>query len=327
MSGRRGMRKPAGWLSGLVVVLAFAVGLLGYEAGWWKGETPAAAPAASATVPKAGTATAAPGAALAPGEVEAVFLDVGQGDSILLTSGDAHVLVDGGDEGMGSVVLEELQRRGITRLDLVVASHPHADHIGGLDEVLQGMEVAEVYMPEAASTSVAFERLVTVIAEKDIPVHAPAPGEQKTLGQNDAMRLTFLGAQTDPDNLNNASLVMRMDTGHGSLMLTGDAESAAEDAVLSSGLPLQADVLKVGHHGSKTSTKAKFLQAVHPNVAVISVGQDNDYGHPTQTVLDRLEKAGIWVLRTDLSGTITCRFSQAGILVTPSRTTEGQAAA
>lgn len=322
MAKRKSNRPKAGWLSGLLVALAFVAGLVGYQMGWWTPDTPAAGTASPTASPVAPAITlspdAAPDGALAAGEAEAVFIDVGQGDSILLTNGSAHVLVDAGDEGMGPVVLAELQRRGIDKLDLVVASHPHADHIGGLDEVLARIPAEQVFLPEVSSNSVSFERLLTVIEDKQLPVHTPTPGET---WERAGLRLTFLGpdAQADYDNLNDWSILLRLDTDHGSLLLTGDAEGPAENAALDAGLPLQADVLKVGHHGSKTSTRQKFLQAVAPQAAVISVGAGNDYGHPTQTILDRLAEAGVQVFRTDTQGAITCRFSREGIVITTNK--------
>ena len=322
MAKRKRNRPRAGWWSGLLVALAFVAGFVGYEMGWWTPDTPATgtvSPTASPVVPAATLSPdAAPTGALAAGEVEAVFIDVGQGDSILLTSGSAHVLVDAGDEGMGQVVLAELQRRGIDKLDLVVASHPHADHIGGLDEVLARIPAEQVFLPEVTSNSVSFERLLTVLEDEAIPVHAPTPGET---WEREGLRLTFLGpdAAADYDNLNDWSLLLRLDTDYGSLLLTGDAEGPAENDAMDTGLPLQADILKVGHHGSKTSTRQKFLQAVSPQAAVISVGADNDYGHPTQAILDRLAEAGVQVFRTDTQGTVTCRFSPAGMVITTSK--------
>ncbi|MCL2572529.1 MAG: MBL fold metallo-hydrolase [Defluviitaleaceae bacterium] len=239
----------------------------------------------------------------APGDNEIIvaFLDVGQGDSILIWSRDNAVLIDGGEFRQRDVVMGYIRRAGISRLDYVIATHPHSDHIGGLVGVLGQVEVGQVLMPDVVHTTATFENFISIIENNQISVASPEVGERFQAG---IIEFIVLAPQPVAGNLNDASLVVRMQHGETSFIFTGDAEAASERAMVVSGLDLNSDVLKVGHHGSRTSTTAAFLDAVSPRAAVISVGANNQFGHPHADVMTRLYERGIVVYRTDDMGTI-----------------------
>jgi len=240
-----------------------------------------------------------------PGDNEIIvaFLDVGQGDSILIRSRDHAILIDGGDINRNEPVLGYLRRAGISRLDYVIATHPHRDHIGGLITVLGRVEVGLILMPDVVHTTDTFENFIAVIENNQIPAHAPTPGENFRAG---IINFTVLAPVEGfaGSNLNDASIVLRLDHGGTSFLFTGDAEAGSERAMLASGQDLRADVIKIGHHGSRTSTSDMFLDGVQPMAAVITVGGGNRFGHPHGEVLARLEYRGIVVYRTDEMGTI-----------------------
>lgn len=246
-------------------------------------------------------------------ELAVYYFDVGQGDAILLKQNDATMLIDTGDNGMENQLLQQLDALEITQLDVLVCTHYHADHIGGAAEVLQNIAVDRVLLPSGSANTQTYEDMLDVIDQKGIPTSFPKIGYTGELGEADYQ---VVGPQTeDNDNQNDNSLMIRFQFGNASFLFTGDGEATEEADILATQHDLPADVLKVGHHGSSTSTSPAFLQAVHPVCAVISCGAGNDYGHPHQETLDKLSEAGVTVYRTDLSGTITMLTDGATIRV------------
>lgn len=231
------------------------------------------------------------------------FIDVGQGDSILICSGGQSMLVDAGTNESGKTVLNFLRNKGIKKLDYAVGTHPHADHIGGLDDVIRGIDTDSLLMPNAVTDTKTFNDVLDAAESRNLSITVPEEDDEFSLG---ASRVTVLSKNKEQsDNLNNSSLILKIVYGDFSLLLTGDAEKEAEKQLLSDKKDVSADVLKVGHHGSETSTSGNFLKAVSPKCAVISCGKNNDYGHPHEKTLKKLEKQGTEVYRTDISGTIS----------------------
>ena len=230
------------------------------------------------------------------------FIDVGQGDSIFIQSGSESMLIDAGTNESGPVVTQYLNSLGITQLDWVIGTHPHEDHIGGLDDVIEAFDTDRIMMPPKEHTTKTFEDVLDAVEAKGLSLTMPEAGDTYSLG---SCEFTILGPVSDyGDELNDWSIVLRLDCGDTSFLFTGDAEKTAEADILSQDLPVKATLLKAGHHGSDTSTSDDFLAAVAPEFIVISAGLDNDYGHPHQSTLDKLAKAGTEVYRTDLSGTV-----------------------
>jgi beta-lactamase superfamily II metal-dependent hydrolase len=212
------------------------------------------------------------------------------------------MLVDAGPNEAGSAVVAYLQKEGVKRIDYLVATHPHADHIGGMDTVIQSFEIGKVYMPRVTTTTESFESVLRSIQAKGLKI-TPARAGMAVL-EGDGLKVTFLApCSSGYEDLNNWSAVLKVSYAATSFLLTGDAQAESEQEMLASGADLRADVLKVGHHGSYSSTSQAFLNAVSPKYAVISVGAGNDYGHPHQETLAKLAAAGIKVYRTDRDGT------------------------
>ncbi len=244
------------------------------------------------------------------------FLDVGQGDAALLTCGDSAMLIDGGTPSSSSFLVAYLKELGIDRLDYLICSHPHEDHAGGLSGPLNTCTVDHVLSPTAEYSSKSFESFVKYTAKQGLEVEIPAAGDVFSFGK---ATVTVLGPTREYEETNNTSLVLRIDFGETSFLFTGDMERQAEADLLDSGAVLSADVLKVGHHGSDTSTSYPFLREIMPEYAVISVGEDNSYGHPDENTLSRLRDAGCTVYRTDLQGTVTAVSDGQRIAFTTSR--------
>ena len=237
-------------------------------------------------------------------ELAVHFLDVGQGDSILIQfPNDSVMLIDAGPDRSGATVISYLKQQGVKKIDYLVATHPHADHIGGMAAVIKEFDISKVYMPKVTHTTKTFEDMLLSIRKKGLKI-TPARAGLNIIEQ-DGLQATFTApCSSGYDGLNNYSAVVKIRYGSTSFLLTGDAEDLSEKEMLASGADLQADVLKVGHHGSSRSTTPAFLKSVSPEYAVILVGAANDYGHPHQETLDNLADAGVIIYRTDEEGTI-----------------------
>lgn len=234
------------------------------------------------------------------------FLDVGQGDSEFIELPDGRcMLIDASVSEYGSFISEYITECGYSKIDYLVATHPHADHIGGMKTIVESFDIGEIYMPRVASNSKTFENLLTAVSQKGLQINTAKAG--KSVYADSELSIELLAPVSDEyENTNNYSAVIKITYGKNSFLFTGDAELLPENEVLENDrAQLASDVLKVGHHGSSTSSSMDFLTAVSPDYAVISCGEDNSYGHPHSEVLARLAKIGASVYRTDKDSTVT----------------------
>ncbi len=236
------------------------------------------------------------------------YIDVGQADSILLESGDSFVLIDGGNRDDGDLVVTYLEQQGVEDLAAVICTHAHEDHVGGLSSVLAVYPTHAVWAPTNTYSSKIFDKFLYYTDQQGLEVTIPNPGDTITFGDN--VQLTVLGPVKSYPDANNTSIVVRVVYGDTSFLFTGDMEKEAEADMLDywgDRVDWRSDVLKVGHHGSDTSSGYRFLNEVMPTYGVIPVGKNNDYGHPHKEPMERLRQAGVITLRTDKLGHIVAK--------------------
>ena len=231
------------------------------------------------------------------------FIDVGQADAALVLCDGKAMLIDGGNAEDSSLLYTYLKNHNISHLDYVIGTHAHEDHIGGLAGALNYASVGTAYCPATSYDTKAFGNFVKALDKHGVSITVPSTGDSFTLG---SAACTILAVNTDSSDPNNTSIVLRIVYGDTSFLFTGDAERVVEQAILNRGANINSTVLKVGHHGSESSTSYVWLREIMPQYAVISVGKDNSYGHPTEEVLSRLRDAEVKTFRTDLQGDIIC---------------------
>ena len=281
-------------LAALTAAAALALGLAACDAS-------AITPGGSAdVVPNPSSAAAAVDTVEAPFEMH--FIDVGQALSVLVECDGQYMLYDGGNVDDGSLVVSYLQSQGVEQLEYVFCSHAHEDHVGGLAAALAYFPTYHVYSPVTEASTKCFKDFVKYTQQQGLQVEVPAVGTTWPLG---GATVTMVGPVAQYSDTNDTSIVLRIDYGSTSFLLTGDMEKTAESDLVASGANLKADVLQVGHHGSSTSTGYAFLNAVLPEMGIISCGVNNKYGHPHEETLSILRDAKVDVYRTDLQGTIT----------------------
>jgi competence protein ComEC len=233
-------------------------------------------------------------------DIKIHYIDVGQGDSELIQIDGKNILIDAGLSDKKA--LEYLKSVGVAKLDYVIATHPHKDHIGSMDNVIDDFDVGIFYAPNVSTTTNADENMMNSLKSKNLKATVPNAGDQITVGN---ASITFLAPNSDTyEDINNYSIVVKLKYGNNSFIFMGDAQDLSESEMLTKKLDVQADVLKVGQHGSDTSTSQEFLNKVNPKYAVISCGKDDSYQHPNQTTIEKLEAKNIEIFRTDLNGTI-----------------------
>ena len=237
------------------------------------------------------------------GEMEVHFIDVGQADCALLASGGHFMLIDGGNNDDAEHIVTYLQNAGVKKLDLVVGTHPHEDHIGSLDAAIEAFDIGAVYMPDVSADTETYRDVLDAVKGKGLQIQHPVPGD--VLDFN-GLPVEIFGPVKEYSNLNNHSIVLRVSVGETAFLFTGDVEIEGEYDILEQGFDISADVLKVSHHGSSGSSVEEFLAYTDADYAVISVGEGNIYDHPEAVTLKRLQNYGMVIYRTDEQGTIVC---------------------
>ncbi len=241
-------------------------------------------------------------AAMDGSTMQVSFFDVGQGDCELIVLPDGKtILIDAGESKSANDIISFLEEKGVSRLDYVIATHPHADHIGGMQKVIEAFDVGEIYMPKVEHDTKTYENLLLTIQEKGLRIHTAKEGV--SLIDEGGVSAQFVAPCSDSyKDLNNYSAVLRLTYGDVSFLFMGDAEQESEDQITAD---VSADIIKLGHHGSSTSSSQAFLEAVSPSAAIISCGKDNSYGHPHEETLQTLDRLGVESYRTDQDGTVT----------------------
>lgn len=248
------------------------------------------------------------------GEFYLTMIDVGQADSFLFVQNGKYALVDCGTSSTGKDVVKYLKKLGITKLDFVFGTHPHDDHMGGMYDVITSFDVGKIIIPEIKKGDVTtnwYIKLMSHITSNNYEVEYAKVGNTYTLG--DAIFYIIGPKSTPSNNLNNYSTVMKVTFGQMDIIMTGDAEKEIERELLESGINIDAEVLKIGHHGSDTSTSDEFLKAVSPDYALISTKVGNKYNHPIKSTMDKLKQNDIFVYRTDENGTVTATITSNNI--------------
>ncbi len=240
------------------------------------------------------------------------FIDVGQADSILVVSNGHALLIDAGNNKDGKTVVNYIKNQGIKTLDYLIGTHPHSDHIGGLDTVIKKLNVNNVLMPDIKTTTMTFTEILDAMEKKNLTLTVPKVGDTFYFGD---ASFTVLSIENNVEEFNLASIVVRVDYKNSSYLFCADAETPNEEKMLRNKLNLKSDIIKIGHHGSFSSSSKEFIEAVNPKVAIITLGLYNDYGYPHRETIKTLNDLNIPFYRTDLNGTIVVTSDGTGNII------------
>lgn len=233
--------------------------------------------------------------------LSAYFIDVGQADACLLESDGHFMLIDAGNNNDAELLLDFLKIHKVEKLDYVIGTHLHEDHIGSLDTIIENFDIGQIYLPNKLHTSKTFEDVLDAIEKKNLTITEPIAGNIFYFNE---IPVEIIAPIKDYDDLNNNSIVLKIDNGDLSFLFTGDIEMEAEKDIIETEIDISADILKVAHHGSDTSSTKEFINRVSPDYTVISVGENNKYGHPSKAIIELFNSLGINIYRTDESGNI-----------------------
>lgn len=225
------------------------------------------------------------------------FFDVGQADSMLIQNNGENMLIDAGNNEDGETLVNNLKTLGVEKIDYLVGTHPHEDHIGGMDDIINSFEIGKIYMPNVSTNTKTFEDVIDAAKNKGLQIETPKTGDEFTVGSANC-NVVYVG--DNKENLNLSSIIIKMKYNNLSYLFTGDTEADVENKIDFG----KINILKVAHHGSDTSSSEKFVNETAPEVAIISVGKDNSYGHPSNEIIKRYEKVGSKIYRTDEVGNI-----------------------
>ena len=225
------------------------------------------------------------------------FFNVGQADSILIQNNEKNMLIDAGNNEDGEMLVNNLKQLNVEKIDYLIGTHPHEDHIGGMDNIINNFEIGTIYMPNVKTNTKTFEDVLDAVSNKNLKIETPKVNDTFLLGE---VNCKILSVTDDEDNLNQSSIVIQLNFKDLSYLFMGDAEKEIEESIDVG----KVNILKVGHHGSDTSSSLDFINKIAPEVSIISVGKDNSYGHPSDDVIKRLENIGSKVYRTDEVGNI-----------------------
>ena len=242
--------------------------------------------------------------------LEISYLDVGNADSILIRYKDNNVLIDAGNNEDEQKLVNYFKSIGVNKFNYVIGTHAHEDHIGGMDKIINNFSIEHFYMPGVITTTKTFEDVVDSLDKNNIKFETPKINDEFEI---DELKFKIIYIGTDKEDLNNTSIVIKLYYKNTSYLFMGDATTTIESNILEE--DIKSDVLKVGHHGSKYSSSAKFLKKVYPKYAIISVGKNNDYNHPSDIVINKLNKIGTTIYRTDKDGTIILKSDGEGITI------------
>lgn len=246
----------------------------------------------------------APSFAADPDKMEVHFIDVGQGDSTLITCGEHSMLIDAGDDSKGTAIQNYLKKQGVEKLDYLVLTHPDSDHIGGAPVIITKFNIKKVFVSNYEKDNKTYQKLIQALDDKKLKYITPEVGAKYYLS---TAVITILAPNKEYDNPNDSSVSLIIQNGNNKFLFSGDAGEDAEEDILDNGIDISADVYHAGHHGSRTSSSKDFIKAIAPDYAVISCGEGNSYGHPHAETLNTLRTNGVKVYRTDEQGSIIAK--------------------